>query len=56
MKSSRYSGFRNLTPEQRLQEVAEFSGLTQEDMNVISRAGALTVDKADHVIENGVGT
>lgn len=56
MKSSRYSGFRNLTPEQRLQEVAEFSGLTQDDMNVLSRAGALTVDKADHVIENVVGT
>lgn len=56
MKSSSYSGFRNLTPEQRLQEVAEFSGLTADDVNVINQSGALTVDKADHVIENVVGT
>lgn len=56
MKSSSYSGFRNLTPEKRLQEIAEFSGLTQEDMDVIGRSGSLTVEKADHVIENVVGT
>ncbi len=56
MKSSVYSGFRNLTPEQRLQEVAEFSNLTQEDLKAIYEPGALTVEMADHVIENVVGT
>lgn len=56
MRSSSYSGFRNLPPEQRRQEVVEFSDLSAEDAEVLGRSGELSVEKADHVIENVIGT
>ena len=56
MKSNQYSGFHKLTLEQRAAEVAEFSGLTEEEIGRLTKPGALHNDVADHVIENGIGT
>lgn len=55
MKNSSYSGFFKLTAENRLNEVAEFAGLTEEDKAVLSSADSLDMDKADHMIENVIG-
>ncbi|QIB70273.1 hydroxymethylglutaryl-CoA reductase, degradative [Aminipila butyrica] len=56
MKTSSYSGFYKLSPAERLAEVSEFSGISQADQEVISQPGALDMDKADHMIENVIGT
>lgn len=55
MKNSSYSGFYKLSPEERLNEVAEFTGLTEEDKAIISDANSMDIDKADHMIENVIG-
>lgn len=55
MKTSSYSGFFKLFVEDRLNEVAEFAGLTEEDKAVLSSADSLDMDKADHMIENVIG-
>ena len=52
MKTSEFKGFYKLSPEQRLAEVAKFSDLTAEDVEVLSKTGALGIDAADHMIEN----
>ena len=41
MKTNQYSGFHKLTMEQRAQEVAEFAGLTPEELEHITKPGAL---------------
>ena len=56
MKTNQYSGFHKLTMEQRAAEVAEFSGLTEEDIGRLTKPGALSGEVADHVIENVIGT
>ncbi len=55
MQNSSYSGFYKLSPEERLNEVAEFTGLTEEDKAIISDANSMDIDKADHMIENVIG-
>jgi len=52
MKTSEFKGFYKLSPKQRLAEVAKFSDLTAEDVEVLSKTGALGIDAADHMIEN----
>ena len=56
MKTNQYSGFHKLTLEQRAAEVAEFSGLTAEEIGRLTNPGALSNEIADHVIENVIGT
>lgn len=55
MKTSSYSGFFKLSMEERLKEVAEFAGLTEEEQAVLRSADSLDNDKADHMIENVIG-
>ena len=47
-KTSRITGFYRLSPSERMEVVRAFSGLGQEDL-------ALTVDRADRMIENVIG-
>lgn len=56
MKTNQYSGFHKLTMEQRAAEVAEFSGLTVEEIGRLTKPGALNNETADHIIENVIGT
>ncbi|MFC0906393.1 hydroxymethylglutaryl-CoA reductase, degradative [Clostridium sp. MT-14] len=56
MKTSSYSGFYKLSPEERLKEVSEFTGISEEEQKIIREPGALDIDKADHMIENVIGT
>lgn len=55
MKSSSYSGFFKLSVDERLNEVAEFADLTEEEKATIFSADSLDMEKADHMIENVIG-
>jgi hydroxymethylglutaryl-CoA reductase len=55
MKSSRIPGFFKLTPEERRKVVAAFASLDEKSLLAVSETG-LTVDQANHMIENVIGT
>ncbi|MEM3542458.1 MAG: hydroxymethylglutaryl-CoA reductase, degradative [Candidatus Methanomethylicia archaeon] len=55
-RTSRVSGFYNLPVEERLKFVKDFAGLTDEEVNLISKCGRLSIDLADKMIENVIGT
>lgn len=55
-KSSRIPGFYKLTVEERLMKVAEFAGLTEEELELLRRYAALDRDTANRMIENVIGT
>jgi hydroxymethylglutaryl-CoA reductase len=55
MKTSRIAGFYNLSLEERLSRLAEAGELASEDLAGL-RAAGLSLDQADHMIENVVGT
>jgi hydroxymethylglutaryl-CoA reductase len=47
--------FYDMDPAERLQQVAAQAGLTAEESAALSGAAGLTLDQADHMIENVVG-
>jgi hydroxymethylglutaryl-CoA reductase len=55
-KSSEYSGFYKLTPEERLKFVTEFANLSPEDVKILSTPGSLGIHIANGMIENVIGT
>lgn len=55
-KTSRISGFYKLKPDERLQKVKEFAGLSQEEVEAIKTTGSLGKKQADKMIENVIGT
>lgn len=55
MKNSSYSGFYKLSMEKRLDEVAEFSNLTEAEKGTLRNPQSLTEDIADHMVENVIG-
>lgn len=55
MKTSKYSGFYKLDPQQRLAEVAEFAQLTEEEQKTIKGNGTLSLEAADRMVENAIG-
>ncbi|WP_312200442.1 hydroxymethylglutaryl-CoA reductase, degradative [Anaerospora hongkongensis] len=52
MKTSEFKGFYKLSPQQRLEEVAKFSSLSEEEVSLLAKTGALSIEAADHMIEN----
>jgi hydroxymethylglutaryl-CoA reductase len=56
MKTSRIPGFYRLSPIQRLKIVQEFSGLREEEIELIKSTGSLKLEMADRMIENVIGT
>lgn len=52
MKTSEFKGFYKLSPQQRLEEVAKFSSLSEEEVSLLAKTGALSMEAADHMIEN----
>jgi hydroxymethylglutaryl-CoA reductase len=54
-KGSRIPGFYNLTLEQRLAELAQRGVLSTEELDVLRGKSGLTLEQADHMIENVVG-
>lgn len=56
-KNSRLQGFYELNPFERLQMVKSFDGLNDDDLHVLHGGnGVLSVERADKMIENVVGT
>ncbi len=56
-QNSRLQGFYQLNPFERLQMVKSFDGLCDEDLRVLHGGqGILSVERADKMIENVVGT
>ncbi|MCA0353418.1 MAG: hydroxymethylglutaryl-CoA reductase, degradative [Chloroflexi bacterium] len=55
-KNSRLQGFYQLSPLDRLQAVGAFDGLNNDDLRALHGAGSLTIERADKMIENVVGT
>jgi hydroxymethylglutaryl-CoA reductase len=55
--NSRLAGFYKLNPFERLQSVKAFDGLNDDDLRSLhGGSGSLTVERADKMIENVVGT
>lgn len=54
-KTSRIPGFYNLSPEERLNIVREFAGLTDEEVRLLKNTGALPLEQADKMVENVIG-
>jgi len=55
--NSRIAGFYKLSPEQRLEEVQSFDGLNDQDIAQLRGGmGVLSVERADKMIENVIGT
>lgn len=55
-KTSRIPGFYKLTVEERLRIVAEFAGLSDEEVELLRRYAALDRETASRMIENVIGT
>ncbi|MEM0341044.1 MAG: hydroxymethylglutaryl-CoA reductase, degradative [Acidilobaceae archaeon] len=55
-KTSRIQGFYKLPLEERIKIVKEFANLTEEEVELLKRTGRLTLELADKMIENVVGT
>ena len=54
--SSRISGFYKKSVEERIGIIAEMVGLTDEEVATLKSRGGLSLDAADHMTENVVGT
>jgi hydroxymethylglutaryl-CoA reductase len=55
--NSRLGGFYQLNPSERLQAIKSFDGLCDEDLRQLQGgSGVLTIERADKMIENVVGT
>jgi hydroxymethylglutaryl-CoA reductase len=54
--SSRISGFYKKPVDERLRIVAERCGLSDDDISVLKSGGGLSIDAADHMTENVVGS
>jgi hydroxymethylglutaryl-CoA reductase len=55
-RSSQISGFYKLSIEERLKNVKEFAGLTDDEASILRLTGGLRFETADRMIENVVGT
>jgi len=55
MRSSRVSGFYNWPLQERLEWVAQWAGLTEEEVAVLRGEAGLSPEQADRMIENVVG-
>lgn len=54
-KTSKISGFYKLPPQQRLESVKEFAGLSDEEVAIIGATGALKYEQVDRMVENVIG-
>ena len=53
--NSRLGGYRNKTPQARLDALAEATGLSGDDSRILAGAEALSLERANGMIENVVG-
>lgn len=53
---SRIPSFRSLSPVERLAHVARVVGLSETDVAILAEPGALSIDRANGMVENVIGT
>jgi hydroxymethylglutaryl-CoA reductase len=53
--NSRISGFYNLSLSERLAKIASQTSLKEGELYALSGLAGLSIDQADHMIENGIG-
>ena len=57
MPKSSISGFFEKDRKSRLADIANFSNLTQDDLDILEKTdGGITFEKADKMVENAIGT
>ena len=54
-KTSQIPGFYKLPPKERLKILRDFADLTEEEVSLLQNTGALSIDTADHMVENCIG-
>jgi hydroxymethylglutaryl-CoA reductase len=54
-KSSEFSGFYKLPVEERVKRLRGFVGLTDDDVALLQKSGALNLDVANRMVENVIG-
>jgi len=54
-RSSRLAGFYRLAPKERRDVLAKISGIPREELERLNGAAGITIEQADHMIENVVG-
>src|SRR5665648_460762 len=55
MKTSRIPGFYSQSIEQRLKSLAQACELSQDDLAIFQDQAGLSVQQADHMVENAIG-
>ncbi|RLG57025.1 MAG: hydroxymethylglutaryl-CoA reductase, degradative [Hadesarchaea archaeon] len=55
-KTSEVSGFYKLDPRKRLEFVRDFAKLSEEEVDLLQKTGALELEQANRMIENVIGT
>jgi hydroxymethylglutaryl-CoA reductase len=55
-KSSEFSGFYKLSFDERLEQIKNFADLSDDEVAVLRKIGALGADRANNMIENVIGT
>jgi hydroxymethylglutaryl-CoA reductase len=54
-RTSKISGFYKLPPQERLNAVRQFAGLSDEEVAIIGATGALKYEQVDRMVENVIG-
>lgn len=54
-KTSKVKGFYKMNVEERQRIIQSFADLTNEDMTMLNNSEALSIEKADHMVENVIG-
>ncbi|MBO3753272.1 MAG: hydroxymethylglutaryl-CoA reductase, degradative [Candidatus Brockarchaeota archaeon] len=56
MRTSRIPGFYNLSVAERLGRIVGYAGLMEEEAKLLSKEGNLSLETADRMVENVIGT
>jgi hydroxymethylglutaryl-CoA reductase len=51
-----FSGFYKLSPKERAEKIREYASLDQDEADILAKEGALSIDTADRMSENVIGT
>jgi len=54
--TSRIPGFYNLSIDERRKKIAELTGLSEDEVSLLSKEGNLSIEVADRMVENVIGT
>ena len=55
-KSSRISGFHEMSLDEKIKIIKKFSGLSDDDVSILGKSSTLGMETAQHLVENVVGT